>query len=90
MMSVLNIIIIVTKLRKNLTDSSRIYASYSKLLETHKELFQFLESLLLSIEINDHNMKRQIVLFAKFPVFDSLSGNLRDYLMSVVGRSTHR
>jgi len=32
----------------------------------------------------------QVIIFPKYPVFNSLSSNLRDTVMSAVSRTTHR
>lgn len=53
-------------------------------------MYDYLESLLINIEIRDEYGKLQVVLFPKHPVFNSLSGNLRDYVMGSVERSSHR
>ena len=45
---------------------------------------------MINIEINDEYNKLQVVLFPKHPVFNSLSGNLRDYVMTNVERGSHR
>jgi hypothetical protein len=45
---------------------------------------------LISIEINDDKNQDQTVYFPKYPVFNSLSGNLRDYIMKNVARDSHR
>ncbi len=34
--------------------------------------------------------QKQTIIFPKYPVFNSLSGNLRDSVMGQVLRSTHR
>jgi hypothetical protein len=44
----------------------------------------------LHIEITDDKNKDQIIYFPKYPVFNSLAGNLRDYIMGSVSRSSHR
>jgi hypothetical protein len=48
-----------------------------------------LEKNLLQIEIINGGVA-QTVIFPKFPVFNSLTGNLRDTVMNSVSRSTHR
>lgn len=53
-------------------------------------LFDYLEKCLLKIEINDVYDKKQIVYFPKYPVFDSLSANLKNTIMEVVARKTQR
>ena len=47
-------------------------------MKKYQCLFAYLESLLISIEVADDKGKNQTVFFPKFPVFDSLAGNLRD------------
>lgn len=46
--------------------------------------------MLLSIEVTDEKGKDQTVFFPNFPVFASLTPNLRDYIMNVVARDSHR
>lgn len=53
-------------------------------------MFEYLERCILKIEITDNNNQEQTVYFPRYPVFSSLSPNLRDYVMSEVERSTHR
>lgn len=67
-----------------------MYVSYAKEKSENPELYSYLESLLINIEINDEYNKLQKVLFPKHPVFNSLSGNLRDYVMGAVERGSHR
>ena len=50
----------------------------------------FLESCLLSIEVTDARGSDQNLYFPKYPVFDSLTDNLRDYIMGQVNRASHR
>ena len=59
----------------------------SSKFDTH---FLKLEKCLLNIEITDDNGKDQYIYFPKYPVFSSLTGNLRDYIMKAVGRDSHR
>jgi hypothetical protein len=91
MVSILNIITIFLKLKDTLgEENSRVYTSYSKVKSENESLFELLESLLINIEISDEYGKLQTVLFPRFPVFNSLSSNLRDYVMGVVERDSHR
>lgn len=53
-------------------------------------MYEYLEKCILKIEITDNNNQEQTVYFPRYPVFSSLSPNLRDYVMSEVERSTHR
>ena len=53
-------------------------------------MFSELETYLIKIEINDERNKKQIVYFPKIPVFYSLSGSLRDFIMGSAKRETHR
>lgn len=74
-------------------DKSIIYKAYSKekkLGENSEELWNALEGCLLNIEINDNQNKAQNIYFPKHPVFSSLSGGLRDYIMGEVSRETRR
>lgn len=92
MMSILNIIIIFLKLKERLGDVSRVYQTYDKEKtknSTNFQLYDFLEKNLLQIQIMNGGMP-QTVIFPKYPVFNSLSGNLRDTVMTSVSRSTHR
>jgi len=43
----------------------------------------------LEIEIMNAG-QTQVIIFPKYPVFNSLSSNLRDTVMSAVSRTTHR
>jgi hypothetical protein len=52
-------------------------------------MFEYLEKCLLEIEIMNAGEK-QTIIFPKFPVFNSLSDNLRDAVMDKVLRTTHR
>lgn len=89
MMAVINIIIIFLKLKEKLGDKSRIYSMYEKTKSENPDMFEYLEKCLLSIEIVNGSNK-QIIIFPKYPVFNSLSGNLRDTVMDSVSRTTHR
>ena len=80
MMAVVNIIIIFKKLKEKLGDASRIYSEYDKEREKNLPLYEFLEKCLLEIEIINAGQK-QTIIFPKYPVFSSLSGNLRDAVM---------
>lgn len=85
MMAILNIIMIFLKLEQNLgEEGSRVFASYAKERSDNEKLYGYLESLLINIEISDEYNKLQTVLFPRFPVFESLSSNLRDYVMGAV------
>ena len=53
-MSVLNIIIVFIKLKNNINDS-RVYASYKKIRDDQIDMFEYLETCLLEIEIVDSN-----------------------------------
>ncbi len=53
-------------------------------------MYAYLEKNILKIEITDNNDEEQTVYFPRYPVFSSLSPNLRDYVMAQVERSTHR
>lgn len=50
-------------------------------MKGYKCMYTHLESLLISIEVADDRGVNQTVFFPKFPVFDSLAGNLRDSIM---------
>lgn len=50
-------------------------------MKSYKCLHSYLEKCLLNIEITDDKNKDQIIYFPKYPVFNSLAGNLRDYIM---------
>ena len=90
MKAVLNIIIIFLKLKEKLgEEESRVYSIYKNERNKNPDLFDFLEKNLLQIEIINNNIK-QIVIFPKYPVFNSLTGGLRDTIMNSVERSTHR
>ena len=45
-------------------------------------MYEYLEKRILKIEITDNNNQEQTVYFPRYPVFSSLSPNLRDYVMS--------
>ena len=45
---------------------------------------------MLSIEVTDENGKDQTIFFPNYPVFSSLTGNLRDFIMVKVARDSHR
>ena len=49
-------------------------------------MYSHLETLVISIEVADEKGTNQTVYFPKFPVFDSLSGSLRDKIMLDVNR----
>lgn len=53
-------------------------------------MYSYLEKCLLNIEITDEKGKDQVIYFAKYPVFSSLTGNLRDFIMRSVARDSHR
>jgi hypothetical protein len=53
-------------------------------------MYSYLEKLLLSIEVTDEKGSDQTVYFPRYPVFESLTGNLRDYIMLAVNRNSHR
>jgi hypothetical protein len=55
-------------------------------MKGYKCMFTYLESLLISIEVADDRNITQTVYFPRFPVFDSLAGNLRDMIMLEVNR----
>lgn len=59
-------------------------------MQEYKCMNTYLENCLLKIEITDDKGSDQFVYFPKYPVFSSLTGNLRDYIMSQVSRSSHR
>lgn len=59
-------------------------------MASYKCLYAHLEKCLLSIEITDDKGKDQVIYFPKYPVFSSLTGNLRDYIMRNVTRDSHR
>jgi len=44
-------------------------------------MYSHLDTLLLNIEITDAQGRDQFIYFPKYPVFDSLTGNLRDFIM---------
>jgi protoheme ferro-lyase len=52
-------------------------------------LYDYLEKNLLRIEIINNGVE-QIVIFPKYPVFNSLTSGLRDTIMNSVSRDTHR
>lgn len=53
-------------------------------------MYTHLEGLLLSIEVTDEKGNDQTVFFPNYPVFSSLTDNLRDYIMVEVTRDSHR
>ena len=53
-------------------------------------LYTYLEKNLLNIQITDDKNSDQTLYLPKYPVFSSLSGNLRDYIMKNVNRASHR
>ena len=59
-------------------------------MKKYKCLYTHLESLLLNIEVADEKGSIQTVFFPNFPVFASLSDNLRDQIMLAVTRDSHR
>lgn len=59
-------------------------------MKKYKCLYQHLETLLLSIEVADDNGKIQTVFFPNYPVFSSITSNLRDNIMEKVNRESHR
>ena len=59
-------------------------------MKEYQCLNSFLEKNLLSIEITDDKGSDQFIYFPKYPVFSSLTGNLRDYIMKQVNRESHR
>ncbi len=89
MMAVINIIIIFKYMKEKLGDTSRLYSMYDKLRSEQLDMFEFLEKCLLEIEIVNAG-NTQTIIFPKYPVFNSLSGNLRDAVMEKVQRTTHR
>ena len=89
MMAILNIITIFLKLYEKLKDESRVYSIYTKTRDGNPAMYNYLEKCLLRIEIVNNNQK-QIVVFPKYPVFNSLSSSLRDTVMDSVLRATHR
>jgi len=90
MKAILNILIIFQKLKEKLgEEDSRVYSTFMNERNKNKELYDYLEKNLLSIEIIMGG-ESQIVRFPKFPVFNSLTGGLRDTVMNSVERSTHR
>lgn len=80
MMAVINIIIIFKYMKEKLGESSRIYSMYDKLRSENLPMFEFLEKCLLEIEIVNA-ATTQTIIFPKYPVFNSLSSNLRDAVM---------
>lgn len=89
MMSVLNIIIIFRKLKEKLGENSRNYSMYEKVKSENQEMYDYIEKCLLEIEIMNAG-HLQTIIFPKYPVFHSLSGNLRNTVMDAVFRTTHR
>lgn len=59
-------------------------------MKDYKCTYSHLETLLLSIEVTDEKGKDQTLYFPNYPVFSSLTGNLRDYVMVSVTRDSHR
>lgn len=59
-------------------------------MKEYKCLYTHLEGLLLSIEVTDEKGNDQTVFFPNYPVFSSLTDNLRDYIMVEVTRDSHR
>ena len=59
-------------------------------MANYKCMYAHLEKLLLSIEVTDEKRKDQTIYFPRYPVFQSLSGNLRDHVMLFVSRDSHR
>ena len=53
-------------------------------------MYTYLEKCLINIEVTDSQGKDQVIYFPKYPVFNSLTGNLRDFVMQEVERSSHR
>lgn len=56
----------------------------------YKCMYSYLDKCLLNIQITDDKGKDQFIYFPKYPVFKSLSGNLRDLIMKDVNRASHR
>jgi hypothetical protein len=89
MMAIINIIIIFKKLKEKMGEGSRVYSEYDKEREGNLPMYEFLEKCLLEIEIVNAG-HTQTIIFPKYPVFNSLSDNLRDAVMEKVSRTTHR
>ena len=53
-------------------------------------MYEHLESLLLSIQVDDGKGGTQTVFFPRYPVFSSLADSLRDQIMKEVPRDSHR
>lgn len=53
-------------------------------------MYTYLEKCLINIEITDDKGSDQVIYFPKYPVFSSLTGNLRDFIMTAVTRDSHR
>ena len=68
----------------------KIEKKTEKKMKKYQCMYSHLETLLISIEVADQKGKNQTVFFPKFPVFDSLAGNLRDKIMLDVCRDSHR
>ena len=67
-----------------------VEAAVEEKMKSYRCLHSYLEKCLLKIEITDDKNRDQFIYFPKYPVFNSLAGNLRDFIMKQVTRSTHR
>lgn len=73
-----------------IVDEKKAEEEVEERMKEYQCLNSFLEKNLLSIEITDDKGSDQFIYFPKYPVFSSLTGNLRDYIMKQVNRESHR
>ena len=59
-------------------------------MASYECMYGHLETCLCVIEINDANGKNQLLYFPNYPVFGSLSGQLRDTIMKTLPIGSHR
>jgi hypothetical protein len=82
---------VLNKLRdEGITNEKELEEAVVERMSSYKCLHTYLEKCLLNIEITDDKGKDQVIYFPKYPVFNSLAGNLRDHIMVEVARSSHR
>ena len=77
-------------LEEGAVGEAAVEAAVEEKMKSYRCLHSYLEKCLLKIEITDDKNRDQFIYFPKYPVFNSLAGNLRDFIMKQVTRSTHR
>lgn len=77
-------------LDQGVSDAAEREKQVEEQLAEYHCMYTYLEKCLLNIEIADDKGADQVIYFPKYPVFSSLTGNLRDYIMKQVNRNSHR